>query len=336
MKPGCKFPVPGGEALPSQMRYLNHGKEKITLWMRMYSLISKRRTIFRFGFGIFTRSFGDNISDAKSGLLQIFMHVYHHIILIYREFKHTFVLSCVLVCVVDNVNFPHSLIRRQGSRNMLVHKKSCFLLCFLNLRNTNVWAQSEGKIEEKTLKSVFHILSQSLQERLNRLIETAERNNFSPECGSGPLKPEVVWETKNSAGFAAEKVFVNDTSYWLAERGKTADQGFTIKVDSCARWIYGCKLKNLDGGHTWQTKGFRVLGSLSENGPFDTLVEGELKDTRHGTWPAVEFSFENPVQLQFIKFELISYWRNGGALYYFAPVPGRGKNYHSFSREGRN
>merc|ERR1711962_267230 len=179
-----------------------------------------------------------------------------------------------------------SWIRRHRSRRMLVHKKSCFFLFILNLRNTNVWAQSE-------------------------------------ECGSGPLKPEVVWETKNSAGFAAEKVFVNDTSYWLAERGKTADQGFTIKVDSCARWIYGCKLKNLDSGHTWQTKGFRVLGSLSENGPFDTLVEGELKDTRHGTWPAVEFSFENPVQLQFIKFELISYWRNGGALYYFAPVPGR-------------
>ena len=144
----------------------------------------------------------------------------------------------------------------------------------------------------------------------------------------------MVWETKNSAGFAAEKVFVNDASYWLAERGKTADQGFTIKVDSCARWIYGCKLKNLDSGHTWQTKGFRVLGSLNENGPFDTLVEDELKDTQHGTWPAVEFSFENPVQLQFIKFELISYWRGGGALYYFAAVPGRGKNYHSFSQRG--
>ena len=114
-------------------------------------------------------------------------------------------------------------------------------------------------------------------------------------------------------------------NYWLADQRKTTGQGFTIKVDTSARIIAGCQIKNLGQGKSgdWATKEFRVRGSLNENGPWETLLEDELVDTQ-----LLNFTFEDPVEVQFLKFDLISYWgRNGGGLQYFAVIPATSKQH---------
>ena len=159
----------------------------------------------------------------------------------------------------------------------------------------------------------------------------------------GPLKPEVVQATAHSSNpiQSASNVHIlgeEDASidgkpnYWVAEMVKTTGQGFTLKVDNCKRLIGGCQIKNKGQGYAnyYATKEFRVSGSINENGPWETLVEDQLVDTRHSPAPLVNFTFEEPVEIQFIKFDLISYWgTNAGGLQYFAAIPATSKK-HKF------
>ena len=66
---------------------------------------------------------------------------------------------------------------------------------------------------------------------------------------------------------------------------------------------------------------------MDENGPWVTLVEDQLSDTSNGQ-PAslLSFTLEEVVEIQFIKFDLISYWgTDGGGLQYFAAIPATSK-----------
>ena len=116
-------------------------------------------------------------------------------------------------------------------------------------------------------------------------------------------------------------------NFWLAEIYQTNGQGFTMKVHTCARTIVGCQIKNLGKGEIrgWGTREFRLSGGLNENGPWQILVEDELVDTSGGIpAPLLTFTFEESVEVKFLKFELISYWGSlGGGLQYFAPIPAR-------------
>ena len=98
-----------------------------------------------------------------------------------------------------------------------------------------------------------------------------------------------------------------------------------MKLDDCARMIAGCQIKNKGKGldNNRATKGFKVSGSKKENGPWETLAEGELVDTRFNKPAALlNITFEEPVEIQFLKFELVSYWGlYGGGLQYFAGIP---------------
>merc|ERR1711971_1312444 len=153
-------------------------------------------------------------------------------------------------------------------------------------------------------------------------------------CG-GPLRPKVVQSTAHHSNFPASSVLIlaegdaylgnNTYNYWLAENQKTAGQGFTMKVDTCPRMIVGFQIKNLGKGtNHWATKELRVSSSRNKNGPWQTLVADELEDTTGSVeQPAslFNFTFAEPVELQFLKFDLISNWGSaGGGLQYFAPV----------------
>ena len=51
-------------------------------------------------------------------------------------------------------------------------------------------------------------------------------------------------------------------------------------------------------------------------------MEDELVDTRSKAASLLNFTFEEPVEIQFLKFELVSYWGKwGGGLQYFAAIP---------------
>ena len=145
------------------------------------------------------------------------------------------------------------------------------------------------------------------------------------ECG-GPLNPEVV-----------EANVFNINNYldaWTTARPTNADYGhaFTMKVDACARLISGCQIKNKGKGDStelpgyWVTREFRISGSMNENGPWETLVEDELVDTRNKPASLLNLTFKEPVEIQFLRFDLVSFWgEQGGGLQYFAAIPATSK-----------
>ena len=113
-------------------------------------------------------------------------------------------------------------------------------------------------------------------------------------------------------------------NFWLAEQGKTRGEGFTIKVDRCARRVQGFQIKNKGKGTDtgFATKEFLVSGSLDSNGPWKTLIQDDLIDTTGGrSADLLNFTMDKPVKIKFLKFELVSFWGEGGGLQYFAPIP---------------
>ena len=156
----------------------------------------------------------------------------------------------------------------------------------------------------------------------------------------GSSKLEVVQSTAFSSTFPASNILIlgeeddwmanGKTNFWLAEQEETSGQGFTLRLDACARLIAGCQIKNIGKGDTsgWAIKDFKVSGSMNENGPWETLVEDQLVDTSNGGAASrLNFTFDNPEEIQFIKFELISYWGEGGGLQYFAAIPATSKKH---------
>ena len=97
-----------------------------------------------------------------------------------------------------------------------------------------------------------------------------------------------------------------------------------MKLDACTRMIAGCQIKNKGKGvsNTRATKAFKVSGATNENGPWEALVQDELVDTSRGEAASLlNFTFEQPIELQYLRFELVSYWGVGGGLQYFAAIP---------------
>ena len=119
-------------------------------------------------------------------------------------------------------------------------------------------------------------------------------------------------------------------NYWLAEH--KIFQGFVVKVDTCKRLIAGIQIKNMGKGWSARdsaTKEFHVSGSPSEDGPWKTLLEDQLIDTTGNKAASLlNFTFEKPVEIQFLKFDLVSYWGAGGGLQYFAPILGTTSKQH--------
>ena len=121
-------------------------------------------------------------------------------------------------------------------------------------------------------------------------------------------------------------------NFWLAEWQKTTGQGFTLKLDDCARLISGCQIKNMGkgSGTARATKNFKISGSHNEKGPWETLMEDQLVDTSRGEAASlIIYDFDNSVEIQFIRFDLISYWGSSGGLQYFAAIPATSKKHQS-------
>ena len=113
-------------------------------------------------------------------------------------------------------------------------------------------------------------------------------------------------------------------NFWLAKQGETRGEGFTMKVDRCARSVQGFQIKNKGKGTDtgFATKEFLVSGSFEKNGPWKTLIQDELIDTTGGrSADLLNFTMDKPVKIKFLKFELVSFWGEGGGLQYFAPIP---------------
>ena len=149
----------------------------------------------------------------------------------------------------------------------------------------------------------------------------------------------MVESTQNTKYHSARNVLIlgeedskcnGAPNYWLAEKKKTEGQGFIMKVDDCSRLIAGFRIKNKGKGERidWATKDF-LLSGKNQTGSWQNLTKAQLSDTRDKPAPLLNFTFDKPHLLQFLKFDLISFWgKKGGGLQYFAPIPATGKHKH--------
>ena len=172
------------------------------------------------------------------------------------------------------------------------------------------------------------------------------------------MNPEVVQSTAYDSQFPASSVLILGEeeavlangwqfNFWMARQRQTTGQGFTVKVDSCARMIAGFQIKNKGKGSydRYTTREFKISAAKYENGPWKKMVQDELVDTSRKVAPLLNFTFEQPVELLYLRFDLISYWEDadwapcggcGTALEYFAPIPVTSEYKQNMSKDYNN
>ena len=128
----------------------------------------------------------------------------------------------------------------------------------------------------------------------------------------------IVSSTDHETGrYPASNVLILESGQWLARGWMTTGQFFVVKLDSCPRLIAGCQIKNTHGR---ATREFRVSGSQNADGPWQTLLEDELPADGYTT--LLNYTFDQEVEVQFLKFDVLSIWGSEGAgLQYFAAIP---------------
>ena len=140
-------------------------------------------------------------------------------------------------------------------------------------------------------------------------------------------QPEVVYST-SSPEHRIEGIFTDGGNNWLT-KDKFTGHGFTIKLGDCAMSVVGVRVKNtahVTEGQTRPvraTRRFRVL-ALRESGPWEQLLEKEFENPLPVGAPAPTLQtifFREAVEVEFLRFDLDSYWGNfGGGLDYFAVI----------------
>jgi hypothetical protein len=164
---------------------------------------------------------------------------------------------------------------------------------------------------------------------------------FSPLAECEVLsQPEVVWSTSYTYShlqgivaqhYRVEGVFTDGGNHWLTE-DKYKGHGFTIKLSSCTVSLVGVRVKNIAHrpGKNPQlppnraTQSFRISGVLRESGPWEQLLEEEFENplTAGASAPTLQtIYFKEAVEVQFLRFDLNSYWGDkGGGLAYFGVI----------------
>ena len=106
-------------------------------------------------------------------------------------------------------------------------------------------------------------------------------NSTSYDCPGGDLCG--VFPASNILTLDVEQWHGRTANYWLAEDRKIGkEQGFIMYL-GCSKTVTGVSLKNTHnaGHHDRSTKKFRILGSSTNNGPWQELLEENLEDSRH-------------------------------------------------------
>ena len=136
--------------------------------------------------------------------------------------------------------------------------------------------------------------------------------------------PSIV-RSVNPSKFPASNLLTLESvldrqNFWLAKKGRTQGQGFTMAIGDCKSHVPGVALKNIQN-RNWATKRFRISGALQPRGPWQPLMEQYVEDSRtQGSAPLQQFFFQEPTELHFLKFDLLDFWGLGGGLQYFSPL----------------
>ena len=156
---------------------------------------------------------------------------------------------------------------------------------------------------------------------------------YFPVC-DGSEEAKVTWSTSydcpggvHCGKFPASGIFSladdgtaghNKFNFWLAPQKKAGpEQGFTLDL-GCAKKAIGVRLKNTQNRQRFRdrgTKKFKLLGSNSAGGPWQTILEANLEDSRQQKPPPVKkLLFEKTMVVRFLKFQLLEFWGSGGGL----------------------
>ena len=154
----------------------------------------------------------------------------------------------------------------------------------------------------------------------------------TPRCSSGG--PAVVsgtvhepwFPTRGAEMFAVEHVLTRELieirgeNYWRAGRRSRGEFILDLCRDIAVDMIKLVNTHNAGGQHR-ATKDFRVYLSNDQNGPWTRVLSGRLEDSRHKPDPLPVMKYQiSPTVARYVKFELYSWYGQGGGLQYFAAV----------------
>ena len=112
-----------------------------------------------------------------------------------------------------------------------------------------------------------------------------------------------------------EEVFKEN--YWLAPEKKTGNFELDLGCEMRVSMVELVNTHNADKKDR-STKEFKVFLSKEKSGPWEEVIHSSLKDSREAAdpLPIERFSFAERFA-KFVKFELLTFYGNGGGLQYF-------------------
>ena len=116
----------------------------------------------------------------------------------------------------------------------------------------------------------------------------------------GAIQLDVVSSTFSRTGKQVHNVLQLDETEWLTKGKSTGDQGFVLRIRGCKRTITGIRIQN--AAKPSATKTFRVMGASEINGDWNNLLEADLEENSE----FATFHMIQPVELRFVRFELLS------------------------------
>lgn len=154
---------------------------------------------------------------------------------------------------------------------------------------------------------------------------------FSPECPDDQAVSVVTeehgtWPCCQKDTFSATKLLTNgrvelhQENYWLAPQQSAAE--FVLDL-GCNKIVNMVELVNTHNGNhrDRSSKEFKVSISHYPAGPWSSVVYESLEDSRDQEDPlpvlTFPFSTDTEVTARFVKFNLISWYGEGGGLQYF-------------------
>ena len=119
-------------------------------------------------------------------------------------------------------------------------------------------------------------------------------------------------------------------NYWLAPKQSSAEFVLDLGCEKISNMV---ELVNTHNGNhrNRATKEFKVSISNYQAGPWNEVVYETLEDSRNQTdpLPVQTFPFSLPFEVtaRFVKFNLISWYGEGGGLQYFALKRGKSSEF---------
>merc|ERR1712198_778020 len=150
--------------------------------------------------------------------------------------------------------------------------------------------------------------------------------------------PADTWKVENLLTWSIPEVYPTGGSYanyWLAPNQMQGE--FVLKFDQ-SRTVDTITIVNAYNP-TWNDRGtneFKVYLSESENGPWTEVLHDNLNDPRNtnateASVPPRVFNLPNPTCGQYVRFQIISWYGQGGGLQYFSTCPLKCEDeYHPF------